>query len=160
MHDTTFPLCLYSTDGSPWERVAVQGAWPCQMVPSSQGTRTQPVPKPCLVLIAAQPLQTGSAERPHSRGHPRRAGKRGNTSRMASKVTSKHSLCPYPTDFFFLFCLFYEKDQKLNIVPWSMKDISETTEGPPPHVDLIKEKRDLKQKFGSDHPNLWQGLET
>lgn len=41
-----------------------------------------------------------------------------------------------------------------------MKDISESTEEPPPHVGLIKEKTDLKQKFGSDHPNLWQGLET
>lgn len=49
---------------------------------------------------------------------------------------------------------------KLNIAPWSMKDISESTEEPLPHVDLIKEKRGLKQKFGSDHPNLWQGLET
>lgn len=118
------------------------------------------VPKPCLVLI---PAQTGSAERPQDRGHLRGAGKRGDTSRMVSKVTSNHSHCPYLTLFLkkIFFCLFCGKYQKLNIVPWSVKDISESTEEPLPHVGLIKqEKRDLKQNFGSDHPNLWQGLET
>lgn len=105
------------------------------------GDKAQPVPKPCLVLIAAQPLQTGTAEGPRDKGQPSGAGKRGDTSRIASKVTSNHSHCPYPTDIFFS-CLFYGKDLKLNFVSWSMKDVSENTEEPPPHVALIKEKRE------------------
>lgn len=47
---------------------------------------------------------------------------------------------------FFFFCLFYGKDLKLNFVSWSMKDVSENTEEPPPHVALIKEKRETWNK--------------
>jgi len=71
----------------------VQGAWTCQMLPSTPEDQPQAGPKPCLLLIGGEPLQAERSS--HNRGCPSGDGKRGDTSTIFSSATVNQIHCPY-----------------------------------------------------------------